>query len=1181
MANTPREEPSYIVLGVKKRKDGHCDLWGIESPADEADIQSQFSDRVYPVPRFSYEVLSHDGKTFGVIVIPPDRIGPCVPVKDYGEGNALRQKQIYFRRGSRNELANPEDINRICRWVQSTAFEEDTSVLTEGDSLNWERFLEAVHDFTPSRKYLLVANAPEPDADDGMEMLGVVDWSYVVDLDPQSDQKGTLKAARSLLEARRNVHMLVKGDRPTLNLSRGTYWFFARGLEGSTHPPELSGWRVWQQQLGNEVREQLASFARASIPIPVTVVAIWYGDGLANHLQSIFDNALAVMGDSVDFVVVTDNTANVDAVASKVDGTVIAMPLHHFCSGLASLQHNSARSDSDLAVLPSSSGVPITLESSILNWIEEEIELVHLNTGTQRDGQRNIGSDFLRGQEITWHELGLRYDVERDQAARLRGRVEADLSSRQGRRGTRINLYHEPGAGGTTVAKRTIWDFHQQFPCGVLRRTEPRETIERLQRITALTGLPALILADGSDITEDALNELFEYVKALHLPVTILQVLRRFGTRANAERTTSLRSQLSGAECYKFSHALSMEMPQRASSLEQVATSQPDRFLTPFYYCLQAFGKDFQRLDTYVSSRLDELTEVQKKVLVFLAIAHHYGQKAIPAQAFCPVLGIPQNRQLNIAEALSERGFDLVVEARNGEWRTSHDLIATEVLRHLLSPGRRDQNLWKQNLSDWAKQFAYFCRGTAPVVGDTMLEIARRTFLYRDNVELLGTERANSRQFAQLIMDIPAREGRLELLRILAGEFYDQPHFWAHLGRFYAIEMHDFQQAVECADRAIALQPDDPVLHHMKGMAWRSQAIDKIEQSTILLEVVNIAKQACEEFEIAREKNPDDEHGYISEVQLISRVLDYAGANHSGGLTGYLSDPVADPFIQESLERSEDLLEQIRRNREGEGPSSYEQECRGKLDSLYGRYDEALQVWDALLTRRDVYSPPIRRQIIWTYLARKGRSWDELSGRELTRAMDLLEHNLNEEPHNDRNMRMWIQAVRRASSPPSIESVIEKVAYWQANTGSIDANFYMYVLYGILALEGSVIARDSVNQFLDECRGRARLRRNRTKSFEWVGPGKGLSRLVHHSRLGDWNRSTDFWENVQPLARVRGRIARIRGSEAGLIQVTDSMSAFFVPAKGGYAQGRSENEAVEFYLGFSYEGLRAWEVKSI
>ena len=1024
----------------------------------------------------------------------------------------------------------------------------------------------------------MVANVPDTKTFDQIEILGNVNWSFVVDLDPESDQTGLLKAIHSRLEARRSIHLVVKGDRPTLNFDRGAYWFFGRGLASSGRLPDSGSWLEWRQEYGNEVREQIVGVAKASMPTPVTVVVFWYGDGLADHLQSIFEYNLDAYGSSVDFVILTDNPADTRPVAARMDCRLIPIPLHHICSGLETILVRENYPNSDRVILPSSSGAPISLEPSDVNWIEEEIELVHINAGVAGDSERDTGRDFLKGNEITWYELGLRYDVERDQTQRLLRQVEGDLSRR---REVRINLYHAPGAGGTTVARRIIWDLHQSYPCGVLRRTKPRETIERLQHIVSLTGQPMVIIADGGDVSGRELDELFEYIKAYHLPVVILQVLRRFEPQTRGERTIFLNSQLSPAECQRFAYILAREMPERTAALDRLTTNEPDRFRTPFYYCLQAFGEDFILLDSYVSSRLGQLTEVQRRILGILSIAHHYGQKSVPAQAFGNILGIPANRRVDLSESLSDKGLDLVVESGKAEWRTSHDLIATEVLRQLLWPSSNDRVLWRQNLSSWAIDFAHFCRGDGPVPSDAMLEIARRTFVYRDNVELLGTERSGTRQFAQLVGEIPVKEGRLEVLRTIAEEYPEEAHFWAHLGRFYAIEMKDYQRAIECIDRALGLQPDDPVLHHMKGMGLRWHTIEMIEQRADLSEVVILAKQASESFEMARQKNPDDEHGYISEVQLISRVLDYAGTQHPQGLTGYLAMQSTDSFVQGGLERSEDLLEQVRRNREGEGPSSYEQDCRGRLDSLYGKHDQALQVWDNLLQRRDVYSPPIRRQIVWTYLARRGRAWDDLSERELERAEVLLEANLNEEPNNDRDMRMWIQAVRRVPRPPSIESVIEKVAYWQANTGSIDATYYLYVLNAVLALEGSLLARDSVMQHLEECRNRVRLRRNRTKSFEWAGPGVGLSKLVHHSRLGDWDRSSDFWMNVQPLSAVTGRIAGIRGSEAGQITVPGGMSAFFVPAKGGYARGRSENQAVEFYLGFSYDGLRAWNVKSV
>lgn len=460
-----------------------------------------------------------------------------------------------------------------------------------------------------------------------------------------------------------------------------------------------------------------------------------------------------------------------------------------------------------------------------------------------------------------------------------------------------------------------------------------------------------------------------------------------------------------------------------------------------------------------------------------------------------------------------------------------------------------------------------------------MLEVARRTFIYRDNTELLGTERSATKQFAQLLQDIPSPEGALEVLHRLTEIYPDEPHFWAHLGRFYSIERRDPQEALACIDRAIALRDDDSVLHHMRGMALRQQVYETIGNAAALWDALDLAKQASGSFGRARDLNPDDEHGYISEVQMLARLLDYAGQQHGEGVLGYLASPAADPFLRDCFERAEDLLERVRRNREGQGASPYEEECRAKLNTLYGRHDRALQIWDNLLSRKDVYGPPVRRQIVWTYLARCGRSWDAIPGREVGRIVSLLEENLREEPHSDTNLRLWVQAVRRSPHPPNIEAVIERVGYWRASGGSLDASFYLYVLYALQAIEGSSLARDATSRFVEECRMKARFRRNRTKSFEWLGEGLGIGRLIHHSQLGEWRTDTEFWENIAPLSRIPGRIARIEAPQAGHIEIQGGLDAFFVPARGGYSSGRSENRSVTCFLGFSYDGLRAWGVK--
>jgi hypothetical protein len=61
---------------------------------------------------------------------------------------------------------------------------------------------------------------------------------------------------------------------------------------------------------------------------------------------------------------------------------------------------------------------------------------------------------------------------------------------------------------------------------------------------------------------------------------------------------------------------------------------------------------------------------------------------------------------------------------------------------------------------------------------------------------------------------------------------------------------------------------------------------------------------------------------------------------------------------------------------------------------------------------------------------------------------------------------------------------------------------------------------------------------------------------------------------------MKGAIASISGPEAGLIELRGGVKAFFVPGKSGHLRGRDENRAVECFLGFSYDGPRAWEVRN-
>ena len=1174
MANTPRDGTSLIILGVKKHSDNSFELPGVAQHPDEANLQSQFSDRVHPIPAFSYEVVDYEGKKFAVIAVPPTTSeGPFVPYVNYG---LLSRHAIYFRRGSKNETAElPEDLARIIEFFQRRV--APNLAYASGDP-PWETLLGEVDNFESARHFVLITSPVRADPAVPLESLGLVPWVAAIDFDPDGEVCGALSAIKGTLSSRRSIHLVTAAERPELNLRAGCYWFFARGLQGRLDSLALGPWREWKGRAGAKLADHMKRLAGACSPVPVTFLVVWTENSLIEHLQSTLESILDAFGESAKVVLATGDKSPLVPVAEKFALPIIEIPLHHLCGGLSSIFAPVVDAAKGDCRFPTSSGSELLITEQQRVWLQEELDLVDLSAGQKAPEGRPIGRDFLRGAEISWYELALDYDIRRDvlEPSRLPKQVQADIDRR---RASRINVYHAPGAGGTTVGRRVLWDFHRRNPTAILRKTNPKDTAERIALLTGLTGLPLLLMVDGAEVSDAQVDELSDLLRSRNLPVVILQILRRFQRQGERSRAFYLDSELSNEEANKIARAYALEQPDRRRAIDELLKAPQRRLRSTFYFGLVAFQKDFLGLEPFVRDRLNNLTPDQVRVICILALAHHYAQRPVSAQVFSSMLGVPEQRSTDLRAVLPTGAQELLVESDRRTWRTSHELIANEIIEQVLS-GSSERRLWRQNLSTWAIDFATVCRGSGPVPSEELLETTRRAFIYRDNSEILGTERAGAKQFSQLIQDVPANEGKLRVLKHLVELYPDEPHFWAHLGRFYNVEMRDYDSTADCIEKAIALDPRDSVLHHMKGMALRHQVYSVIDKAGPMPEALAIAKRAGESFAHARELNPDDDHGYISEAQMLARLIDYGGSQHPDGPISYLSGREVDPFLRDSFERAEDLLERVRRNREGQSANSYEEGCRARLDVLYGHYDRALRVLSNLLTRTDVYKPPVRRNMVWTILAKQGRSWEAVSQREGDTIVALLEENLREEPNSDSNLRLWMQAVRRAGNTPSLEAVLEKLAYWRAASRSIDASFYLYVVYALQAIEGSVLARESALRWLDDCRSRSRYLRNRTKSYEWLGIGTGLGRLVHHSQLGEWSTEKDFWENTDPLARVVGRIASIEGPQAGQIETEGGFEAFFVPARGKYVRG-DENRAVTFLLGFSYDGLRAWEVHNV
>ena len=1079
---------------------------------------------------------------------------------------------MYFRRGTTNDWAREADKVHILEWFQSY-----------GDDRwqDWGEFKERCNYFDDRRHFVLITSALSYLDQSVLESLSHIGWSAVIDFDSGSEYTGLLKAIQSqTFEC--NVIRAVKGEYHSFNSWHNTYWFFANGLKGRQRTLiERNEWKIWRSSYGREIDLQFDHFAQTLLPNPVTFVILWNDDTQLKHLQTTIESTTGF--DYAKYVIVSDTAHRIRSrIEEDFDASYFEIPIHQLASGLA-VEFPSRSLEGISYTMPGKFGSPVPADR--LPWLLSQLELVHLSIGTQSAAEgdsEDLESDFLRGGVIKWDELNLQRDAERDITRIVSRRVRDDLS-RPGAR--RIEIQHSPGAGGTTVAKRVVWDLHRDSPSIVVHSADIKGVVDRIEYLALTTRSSILALVDSAHHSEKAIEDILGLLQSRNVPCVLLSVSLRHQLSRQSKRSFPLKGQLSNSELPRFLDKFVHAVPHRREKLGSLMRTDSKGLQTAFNFGLTAYEEHYRGITSFIAHRVNGLTDIQSNILVFLCIAYKYGQKGIPGQAFKYLLELPR-QDASLPDAFSERQSELdILILDNREWRPIHQVVADETLRQLLTDGDADPRRWRQQLSNWATKFVDFSREGYLVQSNTILELLRRVFIERDSEESvergddIGPVNARGKKFAKLKDDIPSRQGQLRVLQHLCDAFPMEPHYWGHLGRFQAVQMKNFESAQESADLSISLADDDALLWHMKGMSFRYHMSEVIATRGEIEEVVALARKASESFEKSRRLNPESDRGYISEIQLLVRMLNYVVRESNESLFKYVSRRDALSFVRDAIDKAESLLAIVRSNREGIGSSSYERDCRAGISKLYGDYTEALQIWENMLSRQDVHPPPIRRQIVYALLDRES-SWQDMPQKSRDRCTRFLQSNLDEKPNNDRDLRLWLQAVRYSSQKPTIEYVIENITYWKSNTGSLDATYYLYVLYSLLALEGFTIEHKFAEKNTEECKQLSQYRRNRSKSKEWLGKEDGIGMLVHQSSLGDWNRDKGFWPNDKALQlhRVEGVITRVVGPQAGNIEIA-GLPAFFVPGKSFSSD--SVNRRVDFFIGFSYSGIRAWRVAYI
>ena len=1171
MANTPREGSAYILVGVESHDGRLTNVVGTDIHPDPAEFGRLLSGKVNTSPKFEYRVIDYSGKEIGLFEIHPTN---NIPIMLRSRFERLNPGTIYIRRSTENVEANSDEISRIVNWSK------DQPDVDEPDGIagSWEQLYRACDGFAQERVYIAVLDQSTELTPEDWRALAYVGWQVVIDFDQLTDERGGYFNASQELATRKSLRLTALDDQ--VNTSPvASVWVAVKGLQSRPSTVKEKTWREWNQTKARSLQSLLREVSRVTETQPVTTVVF---SGEHEYVESVCTLVDQEFGDRGEFVFATHQASMYSPIVKKYDASEVLISAPEICRGLRDTQR--AMSTTENLELPRLDRGTVPVPPDRARWVEEELEILHIGSGLLSPNPETELRDFLRGFPISWYGLSARVDVDRGVTSDLERRLRDALSSRATRR---VNLWHWPGAGGSTVARRAGWDIHTEYPVLLARQVEPSALVERIRYLFSLTGLPLLVLVEASSTSRENLDRAYDSARSANLPAVFLYIERRQKATSQNAGGVYLDAMLTTPEAVLLRDRLAREVPERRGALDNLVNERDRRRRTPFLFGLVAFEKDFAGLEQYVKNRIVGKSEAVLKVCRISALAYHFGQQAMPIQFFSAFLGLPQSKLASLSDVLPDDLQELFVPVAGKSIRPSHELVAFELLEQLLSLGQADKRNWRLELADNAIEFIELAARHQNQPGGVISELVRAVVIERDTED--AAVGFTESQFSSLINAIPSTEGKQRVLENLVDCFPDEPHFLSHLGRFYSRVTHDHPKAQATHQRATGLSPADPLLHHMYGMAWREEIYDLLDsiadrgmsrESEETLH--NLVEQASREFSESLKFDSRSEYSYISPVQMVVRIVGQVARLKGFGqeTDQFLSNP-GQTWYQELVDAAENLLSDLSLARTGEDPSRLQQAARTRLDSLYGDYSKVIQGWTNILDRRDVYRPPVRRSLIRAYLSRRNHDWSRLNPRDLKRVSELANENLVEEPDSDQNLRLWFRVVRITGELP-LEQVAERLAYRRLRRPSVDTLYYLYVLKFLQADAGMREMVNEAQEIIKECSRLAESLPQRTKSFEWFGPGNKLDALVHESALGEWDPSAQFWSKAASLKRVRGRISRIQSPASGEIELPTGLSAFFVPSRGmvegGYLSGRDINREVEFYLGFSYDGLRAWSV---
>lgn len=1083
---------------------------------------------------------------------------------------------------------------------------------------DWKEFYDFVEEFENRCRYILIA--PKDYGNCSIEALGIlrhIKWSTIVDFNPRTKDNGLYKSFGKELDEKCIPLMITQlHERNIASNSSGNTinWIFANGLD--TVPETVTNvFKTWRSK---KYHKLVSNIIEDSNRNSISRLCIVFVDTEIDYMVEIVRELADLDGIDNDLIRIAYCSSSIDLrmeVECQLQNFdfnyhVFNLSISELVSGIASVTRQEEAKN--IIFIP---GKTKDKEDELLDatdkysrLFDSGIHIVHQNIADTCEETALPIPNFFSGNKITWKELSEEVDVSRDLFEELKIKITGLLDN--SKQSVKFDLFHQPGAGGTTISLRLAYSLRNKYPTIILSSYDKAKSYDKLSELISIVNMPLLAIVEASEIRENDVMELimrFNKQKQVIVFLVVKRELKR-QKKSSGSLSMSLTDKIRGNdEKSRFISKLKLytNKSETIRALENLPVTSSE--VIDYALALSQGTYNKSKLSEYVKGYLSQLPDDQIRFVSFVCLIYHYSQLKVSQLLFRKMFkqDIDNFLRINGEKYILKI---LIQESENGEateyWRPRFSIFAEIVLHILLGDGTGNDN-WKDQLPLYAKDLIYVIKENNPSLVDESKRLLTNVFLERGNEDVLGVESdwnsiVFNEQFSMLLKDIGDKtEEQKNILLLLANSFPHEPHFWAHLGRFVyekAENYLEYKEAFDYIGRALSEGGDiDYNIQHIAGMCYRREIEfykrNDLELSFDELEV--LTEKSKYYFEKSREIQPTNIYAYISEIQLLSCVLEYGMfLSKHNNFRQFLLD-IDYCWFLEQYEIMNELIDDaniVLQQQEQLGKSIRVMKSRSMLSlkesqsKFYmGEYQTSLPIISKLIEKSPrEQRPRLRMTYVRSLLLSKVKgdknklteAWAELGNNECRVVNDYLTTNIKQDSSNVYSLRLWFDFVRYSKYEINDNEIISRLTMMYENSQEKSLNrgqaaYYLMILKSIqLIRKGfSLTDRliDEIKNYKEECR---RISSYDKYSYEWLQDLSGIKGIVNYKQKGDKTELMD----------VAGTIIDVFSPQQGTIRLECGLDAFFWPIHGNFSRDKDVSEKVLFKIGFRHDGLAAYDV---